>query len=109
MRAYFLTDFVQVCTKFVFVKMSVLTTYLPFDIDLRFPLSCAFLLKWLSLMINSVNTTNLNEMNLEYYIMQLGTDSLSASTHSQCTTIALYGLPFIEYKMYHRIQLAHLS
>ena len=42
MRAYFLTDFVQVCTNFVFVKMSALTTYLPFDIDLRFPLSCAF-------------------------------------------------------------------
>ena len=42
MRAYFLTDYVQVCTKFVFVKMSVLTTYLPFDVDLRFPLSCAF-------------------------------------------------------------------
>ena len=43
MRAYFLTDFVQVCTKFVFVNMSVLATYLPFDVDLRFPLSCAFL------------------------------------------------------------------
>ena len=42
MRACFLTDFVQVCTKFVSMKMSVLTTYLSFDVDLRFPLSCAF-------------------------------------------------------------------